>query len=95
MDGVQRTRVVVLLIGTAALVVVAVLLAPVVSVTAHGDGPDGSVTFTEHRSIVGFETSLWLWVAVTLCTVLATALATFMIAKARRQNPGNLGAPSL
>lgn len=95
MNGVQRSRVVVLLIGTAALVVVAVLLAPIVGVTAHGDGPDGAVTFTEHRSIVGFETSLWLWVAVTLCTVLATALAAFVAARVRRQNPGVLGAPSL
>ncbi|MFT4156830.1 MAG: hypothetical protein QM630_02715 [Microbacterium sp.] len=88
MNGVQRDRIVVLLIGAVALVVVAVLLAPIVTVTSYGDAPDGSVTFAEQRSVVGFETSLWLWAAVTICAVLATALAALVFARVRRQNPG-------
>ena len=63
-----------LVVGGIAVVVVAVLMAPAITVTSYGDAPQGSVTLEEQRSIVGFETSLWPWLLATLVTLVAVAL---------------------
>ncbi len=74
MTAVQRRLGFWLVVGAVA-VAVSVLLAPVTTVVSYGDAPAGSVTFTEERSIVGFRTSLWLWLGVTVGAVAAVALA--------------------
>ncbi|CAL4858669.1 hypothetical protein [Microbacterium sp. MM2322] len=70
----MTTRVV-LWVTVAALVVVAVVLAPVVTVTAFGDGPDGSVEVISVRSLVGIPTGVPLWLAVSAVVLVAGLLA--------------------
>lgn len=65
-------------LGVAAVVAVAIVWAPVVTVVSYGDAPSGSVTLTEMRSAIGLPTSLALWLAVTAVAVAATVVAAWM-----------------
>lgn len=49
MTGVRSSLKVWLVVGGITVVIVAVLLAPIITVISYGDAPEGSVTFTEHR----------------------------------------------
>jgi hypothetical protein len=63
-------------LGIAAIVAVAVLFAPVITGGWCADAPvSGTSTCgTSERSIVGIETSLWLWLALSALVGVITAL---------------------
>ncbi len=65
-------------LGVGAVLAVAIVWSPVVTVVSYGDAPSGSVTLTEMRSAIGLPTSLALWLAVTAVAVAATVVAAWM-----------------
>lgn len=66
-----------LLLGLACLVAVAVLFAPVVmSGWCADSAPGGTSTCgTVQRSLIGIDTSIWLWLVLSAIVVIATALS--------------------
>ncbi len=76
--GSDRPRIArVVWLGVAGLVAVAVLFAPVIMGGWCADAPVGgtSTCATFQRSIVGIDTSMWLWLPLSGSVVLATVLA--------------------
>ena len=66
----------VLWLGIAGVLAVAVFFAPVITGGWCADAPIGgeSVCGTFERSIVGIDTSLWLWLALSVIVGVITAL---------------------
>jgi hypothetical protein len=76
--GIDRARVApVVWLGIAGLVAVAVLFAPVVTGGWSADAPVGGTSMcgTFERSVLGIDTSIWLWLALSCAVTLATVLA--------------------
>ncbi|WES66047.1 hypothetical protein P0L94_08215 [Microbacter sp. GSS18] len=76
--GIGRARVApVVWLGVAGLVAVTVLFAPVVTGGWCADAPVGgtSVCGTFERSVLGIDTSIWLWLALSGAVTLTTVLA--------------------
>lgn len=63
-------------LGIAGILAVAVLFAPVITGGWCADAPVGGTTTcgTFERSIVGIDTSLWLWLALSAVVGVITAL---------------------
>lgn len=94
MTGARGSLKVWLVVGGITVVVVALLFAPIITVISYGDAPEGSVTFTEQRSIVGFGTSLWLWLSVTVGSVVVVALAALSASRLGRTTSTKVDQPA-
>lgn len=86
MSGVTRLPKTWLLVAVVTAVVLAVLLAPIITVTSYGDAAEDSVTLTEQRSLVGFATSPVLWLSVTAVALAVVALAALVASRVGRLN---------
>lgn len=64
------------LVGMVCLVTVAVLFAPIIVVGWCEDSAPGGTSScgTSQRSLIGIDTSIWLWLALSAIVVIATAL---------------------
>lgn len=61
------------------IAIAAVACAPAILVTSYGDAPDGGSETTRTVSLLGLETSLWLWLGVTAVGVLAVTATTTLL----------------
>ena len=67
---------IVVLLGMAGLVAVAVLFAPIITGGWCTDAPVSAISTCEtiQRSLIGIDTSMWLWLTLTGVVVVATVL---------------------
>ena len=74
--GRPRNRAGVVWTGTEALIAVSILFAPIISVgwCSDADETGTSVCVSAQRSILGFETNMWVWLRAVMVVFIGTAI---------------------
>jgi len=81
--GRRRTRVGVVWTGAVAVLIVAILFAPLIGVgwCSDADETGTSVCGSSQRSVLGFETNVWVWLGAVILVVIGTVTVARSTAK--------------